>query len=124
ISMPIKSSGGLGWRPLRISCITAFLLLALVAIVMQGCASPASQSDSQILLFNGTGTSPNDVAAVKKILGDMHLSYTVVNSTKLDATSEAELLAYRLLIIPGGNYIEIGEGLKATTTKKIRSAVD
>jgi hypothetical protein len=28
-----------------------------------------------ILLFNGTGTSANDVAAVETILGDNHLSY-------------------------------------------------
>src|SRR6185295_9209229 len=63
-------------------------------------------------------------AAIKKILGDMHLSYSVVNSAKLDAMSEAELLAYRLLIIPGGNYIEMGEGLKTTTTMKIRNAVN
>src|SRR5438067_807484 len=34
-----------------------------------------------ILLFNGTGTSPGDVAAIGKILNSNRLSYTTGNST-------------------------------------------
>jgi hypothetical protein len=34
-----------------------------------------SSASSQILLFNGTGTSPNDVKAFEAILEDQHVNY-------------------------------------------------
>jgi glutamine amidotransferase-like uncharacterized protein len=37
--------------------------------------------------------------------------------------SESQLKAYRLLIIPGGNFEHIGNGLAPTTTANIRNAV-
>jgi glutamine amidotransferase-like uncharacterized protein len=76
-----------------------------------------------ILLFKGKGTSPNDVAAVETILNGNHLSYSTVNSSHLNAMGEAQLRGYRLLIVPGGNFIDIGKGLTSSTTGKIRNAV-
>lgn len=112
------------WRLLRVVCKSIAPPLVLFLFIIQSCASPTSSGKAEILLFAGTGTSANDVAAIERILKDMHLPYTVVNSPKLDALSEAELLSHRILILPGGNYIEMGKGLKATTTKKIRNAVE
>lgn len=37
--------------------------------------------------------------------------------------SEAQIRSFRLLIIPGGNFIEIGKGLTSDTTRNIRGAV-
>jgi hypothetical protein len=78
---------------------------------------------ASILLFNGTGTSPNDVAAVETILNSNHLNYSTVNSSQLNEMGEAPIRGYRLLIVPGGNFIEIGNSLTSSTTANIRSAV-
>jgi Biotin-protein ligase, N terminal len=78
---------------------------------------------AQILLFNGTGTSPNDVAAFETILKDKHVNYSKVNSSQLNAMSESQLRGYGLVIVPGGNFIDIGNGLTSGATANVRSAV-
>ena len=76
-----------------------------------------------MLLFNGTGTSPNDVAAVETILNGNHLNYSTVNSSQLNQMTESQIQEYRLLIFPGGNFIDIGNSLTSSTTANIRNAV-
>jgi glutamine amidotransferase-like uncharacterized protein len=90
---------------------------------MTACSPSASSDVPPILLFNGTGTSPNDVAAVEKILKDRHLNYSTVNSRRLNGMSESQLTAYRLLIVPGGNFIAMGDSLTSGTTANIHNAV-
>ena len=89
--------------------------------------APASRDEAgapaNVLLFNGRGTSPNDVAAVTRSLHDSHLSYSIADSPRLDAMGESELRAYRLLIVPGGNFEQIGNGLKPQTTATLRNAI-
>ena len=81
---------------------------------------PASAS---VLLFNGRGTSANDVTAVESVLQDAHLSYAMANSRQLDAMTAPQLRTYRLLIVPGGNFVEIGKGLTPVAAATIRDAV-
>jgi glutamine amidotransferase-like uncharacterized protein len=76
-----------------------------------------------ILLFNGTGASPNDVAAVATILNSNHLNYSTVNSSQLNEMGASQLGGYRLLIVPGGNFVDIGNSLTSSTTANIRNAV-
>jgi glutamine amidotransferase-like uncharacterized protein len=97
--------------------------LFLIALAMTACSRAASGNAPQILLFSGTGTSPNDVKAVETILTDRHLDYSTVNSRQLNDMSESQLIAYRLIIIPGGNFIEMGEGLAPDTLINIHNAV-
>jgi glutamine amidotransferase-like uncharacterized protein len=75
-------------------------------------------------LFNGSGTSPNDVAAIEKILNENDFSYTSANSRRLNEMSESQLRAYRLLIVPGGNFEQIGNGLTSSATANVRDAVN
>jgi len=49
------------------------LLLLVVTVAITACAPPESDQVPSILLFNGTGTSPNDVVAVETILKERHL---------------------------------------------------
>jgi glutamine amidotransferase-like uncharacterized protein len=98
-------------------------LAALVSFTATACSPPASNRAAPILLFNGAGTSPDDVAAVEAILTDNGLEYAKVDSWKLNRMSAAQLMAYRLMIIPGGNFIAIGKGLTSSTTAKIHDAV-
>ena len=103
---------------LRRAVVLALSLALAVAIV--GCGKPAPAS---ILLFAGRGTSPNDVVAFERILTDGHFDYSTASSRQLNGLSEPELRAYRLLIVPGGNFVEVGNGLDADSAARIRGAV-
>jgi glutamine amidotransferase-like uncharacterized protein len=98
--------------------------LGLLLFFLPACAIRSTSSGSPtILLFNGTGTSPNSVAAIEKILNENDFSYTTANSQKLNEMSESQLRAYRLLIVPGGNFEQIGNGLTLSATANVRNSV-
>lgn len=118
--------------------LVATALLVLLSIAFTACekgskaakevdaspSSPAGLGDpTPILLFNGTGTSPNDVAAVAAILNNNHLNYSTASSSQLNRMSESQIRGFRLLIVPGGNFIDMGKSLTAGTAENIRSAV-
>jgi glutamine amidotransferase-like uncharacterized protein len=95
--------------------------LILIALPLACCAPHVANPD--ILLFAGTGTSRNDVAAVETILKDDHLGYTTVTSPHLNQMTAAQIRAHRLLIVPGGNFVDIGNNLAAPAVANIRSSV-
>ena len=97
---------------------------AFAACGVRGERSGASADTASILLFDGTGTSPNDVAAVEAILDDNRLDYSKKNSSQLNELGEAQMRRYRLLIVPGGNFVAIGKGLTSGTSERIRKAVE
>ena len=99
------------------------LISCLASLALTTCTPHGPNDAASILLFTGTGTSPNDVTAVEAILKDSHLDYSTVNSPQLNRMSEARLMACRLLIVPGGNYITMGRSLTPGTTTNIRKAV-
>ena len=87
-------------------------------------STPRKPGDTdEILLFGGTGSSPDDVKAFEAILKDQHVNYTKVNSSQLNGMSESRMRGYRLLIVPGGNFIDIGNGLTPVAAANIRNAV-
>lgn len=90
---------------------------------MIACGVGGDGGAAPILLFNGTGASRNDVAAVKTILESSRLEYSTVDSAQLNGMSEARIRAHRLLIVPGGNFVDIGNSLTPGTTANIRNAV-
>ena len=85
--------------------------------------STTKESSAPILLFNGKGTSRGDVAAFETILSDTHLDYELVNSSRLNEMPEAQLRQHRLLIVPGGNFIDMGNSLTPGAAANIRNAV-
>jgi hypothetical protein len=107
---------------------------SLISLVFIGCG-PNESGESRaekiggtnvvpaVLLFNGTGTSPNDVAAFEKILRTKNVTYAKANSAQLNRMSEAELREYRVLLFPGGNFEKIGNNVSSNATANIRSAV-
>src|SRR5262249_51544460 len=68
-------------------------------------------------------TSPNDVVAIEKILNENDFNYTTANSRRLNEKTESQLRAYRLLIVPGGNFEQNGNGLTASATANVRKCV-
>lgn len=104
--------------------------IALIALAVTGCKNAGesaipltSNTAPPILLFNGTGTSPNDVTAVEMILNEHHLNYSTADSSQMNDMSESRFRAYRLLIVPGGNFVTMGNSLKSSTTTNIHNAV-
>jgi hypothetical protein len=83
----------------------------------------ANPNTTPILIFNGTGTSPNDVIAVEKVVTTLGLAYNTANSSQLDSISQSELMSYRLFIVPGGNSITIGNNLSSKATATVHDAV-
>ena len=115
----VRTSGILSFT-LRIAGI-----LVCCAIAFNAACSPGNRSDNQapILLFNGVGTSPGDVAALETILQRDNLAYVTVGSRQLNTMSESQLRAHRLLVVPGGNFVKMGNGLAPATVASVRNAV-
>ena len=108
--------------PLRAGIQAAALITSLIAAACS--LGDTYNPSAPILLFNGTGTSPNDVAAVESVLSANHLDYTTANSRRLNRMTSSEIRVHRLIIIPGGNFIHIGKGLTPAATATLRSAVE
>jgi glutamine amidotransferase-like uncharacterized protein len=102
---------------------SGLLVSCFALLTLTGCARTESNTVASILLFNGTGTSPNDIAAIAKILRERGFEYNIANSKQLNGMSKSQLMAYRLIIIPGGNYITMGNNLTPETTQRIQNAV-
>jgi hypothetical protein len=110
-------------RPSKLTMLGIFFSAVTLCAVMS-CGPRASGTLPAVLLFNGAGTSPNDVAAIERILSESNIEYATANSAQLNGISASQIKAYRLLIMPGGNYIAIGNGLTSDTTANIRRAVE
>lgn len=75
------------------------------------------------MLYNGTGSSPTDVIALGNILTSMGISYDLVNSAQLNAMPRTTIASYKLIVMPGGNSIDMGKSLTYAATANVRSAV-
>lgn len=102
-----------------------FAALGLFGLLLAACdGSMADEKDpAAILLFNGDGASHGSVAALEDILRDSGLRYATANSQQQNAMALPQLQARRLLIIPGGNFEKMGNGLAPETSANIREAV-
>jgi hypothetical protein len=104
--------------------------LALFALTLAACHRPGASAVPltsgrvpPVLLFNGTGTSANDVVAIESLLEKSRIAYSTASSAQLDGMSAARLRTYRLVIVPGGDFTRIGTGLEKDTAAKLRHAV-
>jgi glutamine amidotransferase-like uncharacterized protein len=97
--------------------------VVLSSAALEACRSIDPNDPNPILLFSGSGTSSEDVSAVGAVLNSSHLNYSLVNSYQLNRMPESQISRYRLLIVPGGNFIHIGDHLTAGTTANVRNAV-
>jgi glutamine amidotransferase-like uncharacterized protein len=96
--------------------------ILLIAGAVTACRPPSA--NAPILLFTGTGTSPGDVSAIEAILASASLPYATASSAQLNGMADSQLANYRLLIVPGGNFVEIGNHLTPATAARIRNAVN
>ena len=107
--------------------IGAATALTLLAPAIAACGARvdngAAPIAAPILLFTGTGTSPGDVAALEAILSANHLDYATASSAQLNAMPADGIRSYRLLILPGGNFVEMGRSLTPAAAANIRDGV-
>jgi glutamine amidotransferase-like uncharacterized protein len=82
---------------------------------------PAPAPD--VLLYDGAGASPNDVAAVAALLRAHGLRFTRAGSAALAAMPAPALRRYRMIIVPGGDFVAMAEGMGRRTVAKLRGAV-
>ena len=111
-------------RPPSSQLLLPVLFIVLISSAITGCDGSGNEGGiAPVLLFNGSGSSRGDVRAIETLLRNNHLKYSTVNSSQLNRMSASRLKEYRLVIVPGGNFIEIGNGLTSSTTTNIRTAV-
>jgi glutamine amidotransferase-like uncharacterized protein len=103
--------------------VAAALLLISAALMACGPRSTSKTGNPSVLLFIGDGTSSNDVAAIERILSGSHLNYATISSSQLNGLTEAQISRYRLLIVPGGNFVQMGNSLTVSATTNVRNAV-
>lgn len=103
--------------------ITRAMLVVLLSIGATACDRADKIDRAPILLFAGTGTSAGDVAAVERVLTQNHFAYATATSLQLNRLSASELMAYRLVIVPGGNFIDMSNSLTPQTMARIHDAV-
>jgi hypothetical protein len=108
----------------RLILATSVLIWAASSACKSRRGSSLTNPDVPVLFFNGSGASPNDVAAVESVLEEGHFEYSTVDSSELNAMSTSQVKAYRLLIVPGGNFETIGKSLSPATAVKIHNAVE
>lgn len=85
--------------------------------------APAIKAPEPVLIYVGAGATSSDVMAIEGILKGLNLGYTEVDQTQLAAMTEPQLGGYKLMIVPGGNSIVIGQSVGATIPGVIRNAV-
>ena len=99
--------------------LMAHVLALLLCVAVSACAPRAAD----ILLFTGTGASAGDVAAVTEILNAQSLDFATASSSQLNAMTEASLSRYHLVIVPGGNFEQMGRSLTPEAARRLRQAV-
>lgn len=55
-------------------------IVLVFALALSNCKA----SGTSVLLFAGAGTSPNDVAAIARLLDESRISYSTATSAELD----------------------------------------
>ncbi|HLX85049.1 MAG TPA: FG-GAP-like repeat-containing protein [Terriglobales bacterium] len=122
--------GSRGWKIIVPAEKTQTLVGNTTGLASAPSAAAAPPNDNQaqaksvpVLIFNGTGTSASDVTAVENVVSAAGLAYNTANSSQLDGMTQAQLAAYTLFIVPGGNSITIGKHLSSGATSNVRNAV-
>ena len=97
--------------------------LTWAGLACAGCTPPTASGPPAILLFSGDGTSPNDVRAIEALLIEMGQRYAAADSARLNGMSKGDLKAFRLILVPGGNYLKMGASLTPVTATNLHQAV-
>jgi glutamine amidotransferase-like uncharacterized protein len=107
----------------RVFVVACRPLIVFGSLALTACAPSLPNASAPILLFAGAGTSPGDIAAVERVLDRNNLQYATATSRQLNRMSASQLMVYRLVIVPGGNFIDMSASLTPHATASVREAV-
>ncbi len=102
--------------------VVLLTVLTVTSATLVSCGAGQKGSES-ILLFDGAGVARESFSALRALLDANHLDYATVGSVELNRMDQAALRRHKLLIIPGGNFVEIGGGLSKDAARRVRDAV-
>jgi glutamine amidotransferase-like uncharacterized protein len=108
---------------MRVARLLIGLVAPLVALAIAACSPAAPRAVPPVLIFAGTGTSSNDLRAVEAILHDRQLAYTTATSRELNAMSVSQLAEYKLMLVPGGDFMAVSKSLTSATAANVHTAV-
>jgi glutamine amidotransferase-like uncharacterized protein len=128
----LDRSGSRDWKIVVPTSTTAATATPPTAPTSGTLATPASTvstlttttATAPVLIFNGLGTSKNDVTAVESVVKAAGFAYNTANSGQLDAMTQSQLQAYKLFIMPGGNALTIGKNLTRNASATLHNAVN
>jgi glutamine amidotransferase-like uncharacterized protein len=98
-------------------------LLAAFVLVSAACG-PAPGPHPLVLLYEGKGASANDVKEWKVLLDAKGVSYSARGTAEFNAMTMRDFMGFKMVMIPGGNFEEMGKALTPATTTAIRTAVE
>lgn len=98
-------------------------IFAYVILIATTLTSARAHAAATALLYNGVGASPTDVVALANILTSMGITYETASSAQINSMTRTKLAAYKLIVWPGGNSIDMGNSLTAKATAAVRTAV-
>lgn len=110
-------------RHFIIACFAIITLLFFAGCIKAHKGHMPLGENAPILLFNGTGSSDNDVEAFETLMDENGFFYSTASSKELNAMNAQQLLKYKLLIVPGGNFIEMAKHITDSTAANIHKAV-
>jgi len=83
----------------------------------------ANAGASQVLLYDGAGSTSGGVSALTSLLKSLGYSYTTANETQMNAMTLSQYEQYKLILWPGGNSITMGAALTTKTASNIHDAI-
>ncbi len=95
----------------------------MAILFLLSCTRHKPTFNGSVLLFHGSGSSPNAVKALATILEECGMDFEAVDSRTLNEMTEEDLGRFRLIVFPGGNYVEMGNSLSRDTTQRLRKAI-
>jgi hypothetical protein len=108
---------------------TRWWVMSAVLIVSLWNSELGHAASPQVLLFRGVGVAQDEADQVELLLSAAGISWVSADSSgtngslNLNIMTQAQLAAYGLIIVPGGNSIIIGDNLSSTTIANVRNAV-
>lgn len=88
-----------------------------------GVRRAADSYDTDVLIYNGTGTATSDAASVEAILDERGTTYRTVSSDELNNMTEEELKNFGVIVWPGGKAKRMADSLTPEARERIRKAV-
>jgi glutamine amidotransferase-like uncharacterized protein len=92
--------------------------------VLSGTPTPSTRNfTTDVMVFTGDGTWSTEISDAEALFTANGATYQEVNSAQLDAMTPAQMAAFGIIFMPGGEGSTEAESVSATTHGNLRTAV-